>query len=196
MIAAAIVCAAAFAQAAQTNWSIGYGIQVGGSFETGENEVLASSGWMVYAFDNATYSRDQMIAAISADNSLEQFNGLIAGDGKQTVGGKGIAGDKTWGINDTEMTVTDGKVNGYIVMIQGAETAEGVKVFVSDVYSTPDNSPLATSLGLDDLSPYGIVNATATTTGTWGTLQAVPEPTSGLLLLIGVAGLALRRRRA
>ena len=33
----------------------------------------------------------------------------------------------------------------------------------------------------------------ADNTGTW---QAVPEPTSGLLLLLGVAGLALRRKQA
>ena len=30
----------------------------------------------------------------------------------------------------------------------------------------------------------------------WSKMSAVPEPTSGLLLLLGVAGLALRRRRA
>ena len=40
---------------------------------------------------------------------------------------------------------------------------------------------------------------TLTTSGTTGwtaTVSSVPEPTSGLLLLLGVAGLALRRRRA
>ena len=36
----------------------------------------------------------------------------------------------------------------------------------------------------------------ATYTGNSGNWQAVPEPTSGLLLLLGVAGLALKRKRA
>jgi hypothetical protein len=34
------------------------------------------------------------------------------------------------------------------------------------------------------------------TSNTWNEMAAVPEPTSGLLLLLGVAGLALRRKRA
>lgn len=33
-------------------------------------------------------------------------------------------------------------------------------------------------------------------TGTWANFQAAPEPTSGILLLLGFAGMALRRRRA
>ena len=41
---------------------------------------------------------------------------------------------------------------------------------------------------------FGVSSGTsAVATGGW---QAVPEPTSGLLMLLGVAGLALRRRRA
>jgi len=38
-----------------------------------------------------------------------------------------------------------------------------------------------------------LVDTTAYTAGSWA---AAPEPTSGLLMLLGMAGLALRRRRA
>ena len=42
----------------------------------------------------------------------------------------------------------------------------------------------------------GLIGYDALESGMWNTAAAVPEPTSGLLLLLGVAGLALRRRRA
>ena len=47
-----------------------------------------------------------------------------------------------------------------------------------------------TGLGSTDNFGGGFVGFDA---GTW---TAVPEPTSGLLLLLGVAGLALKRKRA
>ncbi len=42
---------------------------------------------------------------------------------------------------------------------------------------------------------FGNLTTASTTGGGW-TTAAVPEPTSGLLMLLGMAGLALRRRRA
>ena len=39
-------------------------------------------------------------------------------------------------------------------------------------------------------------NEAGITASDWSTMAAVPEPTSGLLLLLGVAGLALKRKRA
>ena len=38
-------------------------------------------------------------------------------------------------------------------------------------------------------------NDTAYTATSWANLQVVPEPTSGLLMLLGMAGLALRRKQ-
>lgn len=55
--------------------------------------------------------------------------------------------------------------------------------------------------GFDDYTPQNswtgsFTFGTAGTSGSPNTFTAVPEPTSGLLMLLGMAGLALRRRRA
>ena len=61
--------------------------------------------------------------------------------------------------------------------------------FRGKVYSPPDSSSGTTTTAFADV-------ANSTTTATiGGDPGPAPEPTSGLLLIFGVAGLALRRRR-
>ena len=50
---------------------------------------------------------------------------------------------------------------------------------------------------MDDTDTWAVFNdPTAYGQAAWQTMSAVPEPTSGLLLLLGMAGLALKRKRA
>jgi len=68
----------------------------------------------------------------------------------------------------------------------------------NDVYLA-ENWPLARSHSLNGdvwlTNTRRDIDGTAKYGGSWG-WYAVPEPTSGLLLLLGVAGLALKRKRA
>lgn len=73
---------------------------------------------------------------------------------------------------------------------------------VSDIAKFEGNYLLVTGMSTQGNNPMtgdtwaNFQNGTAFGASDWATMSAVPEPTSGLLLLLGVAGLALKRRRA
>ena len=62
--------------------------------------------------------------------------------------------------------------------------------------SVTDPTKIITSTAQATSTPTVAFGSMATITPNAANWQSVPEPTSGLLMLLGMAGLALRRRRA
>ena len=68
---------------------------------------------------------------------------------------------------------------------------------VYDMIVVNGTSSITAIPGAGDTTYYAdFVNGATYAAGDWKSTKVVPEPTSGLLMLLGMAGLALRRRRA
>lgn len=168
MLAAAIV-AVASVQAATVSWKL----QTGADY----------SGMDVYGITGTTAA--SVLAACQSTDSADwssTFDGFTAFTASGTNNRAGADGE-TAGIAAGDNIV--------FVVVDGA-VAEGSKYWVVNDYTVQAANvfePPATG------TKATIVFATQGTAGS-GTFTAAPEPTSGLLMLLGMAGLALRRRRA
>ena len=184
MIAAAIVCAAAFANAATVSWSVG--TITDAPTDGGWGEGLAGDG---YTATLSIYSDSSLTSLIWSGVASEWEEGWTFGesddaftiDPATTYYGKLVC---TTSVNGQLQTLesqgfqfTTNPLDGYpaITVASDADSIGGSIQKIGGAEFTAADT-------------YGAFSASGWT--------AAPEPTSGLLLLIGVAGLALRRRRA
>ena len=147
----------------------------------------ASTGFLVYFFDaNAT------------GTSISDANTALASKNVSTITtflSNGWQGDDTddgyssGGTADVFGNSQD--IDGYLVIFNASTVAGADYAFVSDT-ETGTTGGIGQSASIS----FGDIDATATLAN-WTKISGdVPEPTSGLLLVLGGAMLALRRRRA
>ena len=197
MIAAAIVCAAALSQAAQIPWGFGGKVWLteDGSTAVAANNAAAPSvaagSQLVLLYLGTSYTEDIDLAKIGTEGGYSIVDtmdygiittGAVANRGKWNPGSKttselSYANNATFGI-----VFYNGSNYDYVY---GVDTSNGA---VSDAF-VKGTTIADMSLGASVSTIY------ATGGSSIAGAVNVPEPTSGLLLLLGVAGLALRRGR-
>ena len=161
VIAAAIVCAAVFANAASVKWTVSAAVG-------GEGTSLKNSS--AYMFAVSIYTTSGTLVGSASDSAASGFASYDA-----TIDG------------------TAANTQYYAVLSASSDEYELIDSVANTKYYFTTSEATTYSINLT-----GGAGLTSSGHGTWsaGDWKAVPEPTSGLLMLLGMAGLALRRRRA
>ena len=183
IIAAAIVCAAAMSQAASYTWSNMDGT-VWQAACGGDYWETVTEGTAAYFVFVDAYSQDSLVADFK-NNAVDMTKLNAAGTGaineEGGVSPTSATGDYTSNQQAYFAVLDDGKL-----FISSETTAyydplmPGDAIFGDqDPFSDPDQTPIRMAAD-----------------GYQGAGWYAPEPTSGLLLLLGMAGLTLKGKRA
>ena len=186
MIAAAIALTAAFAQAAAVTWSI-TDVYAGNTTDTASGIAFILN--KTTALDTSSWT--------SGAATLAWLNANALGTGGTAFTWKGSNGDYSMATEQAPASLgllVDGttKYQLYAVVFDTDTVTDASKYFVTSANSKAKaiaDASSATQFAL------GSQLAASQAPGGWTTVST-PEPTSGILLLLGMAGLALKRKRA
>ena len=166
----AAVCAVGIAQGAFVDWKFG--------------KDTSLNGWTVYAFDSANQAT--VLGALAAYDAAAQttIDGLVLGSAQVKKG------------NAKAESVDVGSATSLMLLAVDGAFADGV-AYKYDTYDISGSTytPPETSPGYGTLSSFTKSGTVAAAGGGGGGGGDGPEPTSGLLLLVGAGILGLRRKQ-
>ena len=183
IVALVAIAVGMMANAASYNWSADSGRLYNGTGGSGSaNYITSGTAYLLFTSDLtqsalvSAYATDASAAA-STVSSKAVSTGSIGSDAR--IGSSSFTADKT-----TDQTA-------YFVVFNGDQmyvsiTADAGYMAVGASTIAFDSLSASSKLSFDAADGYSAA----------GWYTAAPEPTSGLLMLLGMAGLALRRRRA
>ena len=179
IMALAIVCAAAISQAASVGWSA-----------AGMNNYANDSYYFFVIGQNGVESMATITALLDAGTSVADKafgSGVIAANGSANV----LAAS-------SGKSLDAGSYTGFLVLFDSASPAAGDSKYVvisGQTGLTKTVSATAGTVAFAAGNVSSIVNDASNWKSFGGGGGDVPDPTSGLLLLIGGAMLALRRKQ-
>ena len=174
MIVAAVALLAGMSQAASVNWA-------------------NSSTSKLYGLDGTTAITAANATAWGLTLTLMNADGTSTGSSYSAINSMsaGVLSKATW----TYTYGTDAS-NGDQFYIHAIMKVDGKDYEMDIGKSSPFTISAVNNTGTDTFTWTAGTYGGLSTTPAEGKWSAVPEPTSGLLMLLGMAGLALRRRRA
>ena len=189
MFVLAAVLAAGMVQAASINWGTGTAVKgITSDSDPSFGSANAASGTLniyVWLVDAATYN------STGTDKIWDTYGSSLGTATASKTGASGAAGAtaKTEGLSFS----TESNTPYYGLVLVGLDTdKDGTLDYYIANKATTEINTAGTTASVGNLAKN--VGGVATTG--WTSASSVPEPTSGLLMLVGLAGLALRRRRA
>ena len=185
LIIASIAAAIGLAvNAATVDWQVWVtgGTKVANAYDGYTAYLVSATAW-----DNLTsVTADTFTSDIVLDSAT--FNG---GSGKSTYTYKTLNKSDVAGLRGVSINTLSegGSFDVYYVILNTNKDPSEYYTIADTLTGRAETGDAATTANMS-------IAQSTLSAGTWTSTASVPEPTSGLLMLLGMAGLALRRKRA